>query len=248
MCARYHQRTKLNLVLDQLQAEARNEGDWSEAVKLWDTRPHYDIGIGGAGLVIRGSEEPRKVEPAVLKWGLIPFWSKDGKMISGAFNARGETVAEKPTFRTPFKKRRCVIPADGFFEWFWLDEKGKKKQKYFIHLKEDRPYFFAGIWDRCENVTPTVESYSMLTTEPNDLMTQLHDRMPVFLTPAEARIWLNPSTPDTSLLGLIDQYPADEMEAWPVANQTKGEARYDGPEAIEQISVTGVPFGARGLF
>ncbi len=244
MCPRYNVRAKLNQLFQELATAALNEGDWSEAVKLWDTRPHYDIGIANEGLVIRNSDQPGKVEPAVMKWGLIPSWSKDGKPIPGAFNARGETVATKPTFRTPFKNRRCLIPSDGFYEWLWLDEKGKSKQKYHIHLTGDRPFVFAGIWDRWKRDDTTVESYSMVTTEPNELMTQLHNRMPVILTPAEARLWLDPKTPDKALLGLLDPYPADEVEAWPVANQPNGKARYDGPEAVERIAVAGVPFGA----
>ncbi len=151
-------------------------------------------------------------------WGLIPSWAKDPSMGNRLINARGETLAEKPSFRGAFKYKRCLILADGFYEW--KSQPGTKaKVPHFIFLKSRRPFAFAGLWD--EWLSPdggSVRSATIITTEPNELMAAIHNRMPVILPPSAYAQWLDPApqTPDR-LLPLLQPFPAEEMSAHPVS-------------------------------
>lgn len=151
-------------------------------------------------------------------WGLIPSWAKDASIGSRLINARSETLAEKPAFRGAFKYKRCLIPADGFYEW--QTRPGTKvKVPHFISLKNRRPFAFAGLWD--EWLAPDgslIKSCAIITTAPNELMTPIHNRMPVILRHDDYTQWLDPAprTPE-SLLPLLRPYPADEMTAYPVS-------------------------------
>lgn len=151
-------------------------------------------------------------------WGLIPMWAKDPAIGIRLINARGETVAEKPSFRGSFKYKRCLILADGFYEW--KANPGKKtKTAYYIHMQDRQPFAFAGLWDSWEGLDgSSVKTCTIITTGPNELMEPLHDRMPVILHPRNHAQWLDPApqTPE-SLLPLIKPYPADAMAAYPVS-------------------------------
>jgi len=151
-------------------------------------------------------------------WGLIPMWAKDPSIGSRLINARGETVAEKPSFRGSFKYKRCLILADGFYEW--KPNPGKKtKTPYFIHMKDRKPFAFAGLWDSWESPDgSSIKTCTIITTEPNELMAPIHNRMPVILHTRNYTKWLDasPQTPE-NLLPLIKPYPADEMSAYPVS-------------------------------
>jgi len=151
-------------------------------------------------------------------WGLIPSWSKDPGAGGRLINARGETLAEKPSFRGAYKYKRCLIPADGFYEW--KAQPGTKiKTPHFIHMKDRKPFAFAGLWDEWQGPDgSTVKSCTIITIEPNDLMATLHNRMPVILNPADYARWLDPSpqTPD-QLQPLIKPFPSDNMSAYAVS-------------------------------
>jgi putative SOS response-associated peptidase YedK len=151
-------------------------------------------------------------------WGLIPMWAKDPSIGNRLINARGETVAEKPSFRGSFKYKRCIILADGFYEW--KAGSGKKpKTPYYIHMKDRKPFVFAGLWDSWEGPDgSSIKTCTIITTEPNELMATLHNRMPVILHPRDYAKWLDdaPQTPE-NLLPLIKPYPADNMSAYPVS-------------------------------
>ena len=151
-------------------------------------------------------------------WGLIPSWSKDPAIASKLINARGETIAEKPSFRGGFKYKRCLILTDGFYEW--KSSPGvKTKTPYFIHMKDRKPFAFAGLWDEWHSPDGgTLRTCTIITTEPNELMSTLHNRMPVILNQRDYAEWLDsaPRTPD-SLLHLIKSFPADKMSAHPVS-------------------------------
>ena len=151
-------------------------------------------------------------------WGLIPMWAKDPSIGNRLINARGETIAEKPSFRGSFKHKRCLVLADGFYEW--KSNAGKKtKTPYFIHMKDRKPFAFAGLWDSWEGSDgSSVKTCTIITTEPNELMESLHNRMPVILHPRDYGKWLDtsPQTPE-NLLPLIKPYPADFMSAYPVS-------------------------------
>ncbi len=151
-------------------------------------------------------------------WGLIPSWSKDPSIANKLINARGETIAEKPSFRGGFKYKRCLILTDGFYEWKAVQGE-KTKTPYFIHMKDRKPFTFAGLWDEWQSPDGgALRTCTIITTEPNELMSTLHNRMPVILGPADYSQWLDPAprTPE-SLLPLIRSFPADRMSAYPVS-------------------------------
>ena len=176
------------------------------------------------GLSVQGCEL------VTLRWGLVPSWSKS---LTGPplINARSETVAEKPSFRTAFRRRRCLIPADGFYEWQALTP--KLKQPQYITLRSGQPFAFAGLWESWQPPNGSrIESCTILTTAANALMQQFHDRMPVILSPAEFAPWLDPElTEPEALHPLLDQYPPDEMTAFPVSTQVNS-VKNDSPELI----------------
>jgi len=169
----------------------------------------------------------------LMRWGLIPSWAKDPSIGNRLINARSETAAVKPSFRSSFKKRRCLIPADGFFEWKKL---AKGKQPYYLRMKEHRPFAIAGLWSRWhKGEGEPIVSCTLLTTAPNELTGQVHDRMPVIL-PAEAYApWLSQDTDPEDLQALCTAYPADEMETYPVSTLVNS-PRNDLAQTIEPIS------------
>jgi putative SOS response-associated peptidase YedK len=152
-------------------------------------------------------------------WGLIPSWSKDPKIGSRLINARAETLAEKPSFRSAFRYRRCLVLADGFYEWKKAPG-GAQKTPYFIHLVGKKPFAFAGLWERWFSPDGSeVLSCTILTTEPNTLVSNIHNRMPVILDGEDAlRTWLTPGeVPANYLTPLLKPYPAEKMLAYPVS-------------------------------
>jgi putative SOS response-associated peptidase YedK len=165
-------------------------------------------------------------------WGLIPMWAKDPSIGNKLINARGETLEEKPAFRGSLKYKRCLIFADGFYEW--KGSEGKKiKTPFFIHMKDRKPFAFAGLWDSWNSPDGSlVKSCTIITTEPNELTGIIHNRMPVILHPRDYAKWLDPSpqTPDR-LKPLIKPFPADLMDAYPVSTLVNTPAN-DRPELV----------------
>lgn len=165
-------------------------------------------------------------------WGLIPSWAKDPTIGSRLINARAETLGEKPSFRGGFKYKRCLILADGFYEW-QAQPGSKTKIPHFIFLKDRQPFAFAGLWDEWHSPDgSTLRSATIITTEPNELMSRLHNRMPVILHPRDYAQWLDPTprTPE-SLQPLLRPFPADEMSAHPVSTLVNAPAN-DRPELV----------------
>ncbi len=150
-----------------------------------------------------------------LRWGLIPSWAKDPNIGARMFNARAETVAEKPSFRSAFKARRCLVVADGFYEWKKLD---RGKQPHRIGLSEGGPFAFAGLWEHWQGGDgEPIDSCTIITTEPNELLAPIHERMPVILPPEDYAVWLDPEIREASVLQpLLRSYPAEAMTAQPV--------------------------------
>ncbi|MGH2480111.1 MAG: SOS response-associated peptidase [Ktedonobacteraceae bacterium] len=151
-----------------------------------------------------------------LRWGLIPSWAKDEAIGSRMINARAETLAEKPSFRNLLRGRRCLVVADGFYEW---RSEGKEKTPMYITLQEDQPFAFAGLWDVWKNPDgEPVQSCTIITTPPNELMATIHNRMPAILRPGAYEDWLNPQLRDTEVLThWLTPYPAELMKARPVS-------------------------------
>jgi putative SOS response-associated peptidase YedK len=179
-----------------------------------DFGPRYNIPPGTDIPVIRQSPEGKRVLH-LLRWGLVPHWSKDLAIGTKLNNARGESVAEKPSFRDAFKRRRCLIPASGFYEW---KVEGKIKQPYYIGLKSGEPMAMGGIWESWKAPDGTIlRTACIITTQANDLMAGIHDRMPVILAPGAWGAWLGAENVSTEALrALLVTAPAEGMVAYPV--------------------------------
>lgn len=191
-------------------------------------RPRYNIAPTQSVAAVR--EHDGKRELAWLRWGLIPHWAKDAKIGASLTNARADTVATKPSFRTAFKRRRCLIPADGFYEW---KTEGKKKRPFFIHRRDDRPFAFAGLWESWTDPAGLpVETCSLITTDANALMQPIHNRMPVILHPADFGDWLVNAERAPELLR---QYPAEEMEAVEV-DPLVNNWRHESPDCVVPLA------------
>lgn len=194
-----------------------------------DTAPRYNIAPTQPVAVVANDG---KNQLDYYIWGLIPSWAKDPQIGSRMINARAETLAEKPSFRTAFRCRRCLILADGFFEWQQAPGR-KSKLPMYIQLNSRQPFALAGLWENWHSPDGSqILSCTIITTQPNELMQEIHNRMPVIL-PAEAySLWLDPGQPDpASLQALLQPYPAGEMQARPVSYQVNNPAN-DSPECI----------------
>ena len=201
---------------------------------LPDMQPDYNIPPGVDIWAVRNQRDSKEAEIARLRWGLVPSWAKDPKIGHRMINARSETVAEKPSFRSAFQRRRCVIPADGFFEW---QRDGKHKTPYFIHLKDREPFAMAGLWEGWKSPEgDLLESCTILTTSPNSIMEPLHDRMPVILHQDQAKDWLDLETSAEELKQMTSPYPAEEMDAFPVSPVVNS-PRNNGPECLEKQDI-----------
>ena len=191
--------------------------------------PSYNVAPTQAVAVVRLADDHR--EAVLMRWGLIPSWAKDMKMAQ--INARGDTVATKPMFRAAFKKRRCLVLADGYFEW---KAAGKKKQPYYFHRRDDKPFAFAGLWESWKGPDGQVESCAIITTDANELSNPIHNRMPVILPLAACTPWLDPSIEDPAPLAeLLKPYPAGEMECYAV-NPMVGNPRNNSPACVERVA------------
>lgn len=218
MCGRFTLHTLVNLILQQCGIEEIS----------WEVKPRYNIAPSQDIPVIRQQDGKRRIDP--LRWGLIPAWAKDPKIGYTMINARSETAAEKPSFRAAMKSRRCLIPADGFYEW---KKEGKTKQPFLIRRQDEQPFMFAGLWEGWDKGEGPIESCTILTTAANDFMAPLHDRMPVILSPNDYAAWLNPDEKDATKLAYLFEPPADnELVMYPV-NKIVSNARNEGPQCIE---------------
>ncbi|UCE00676.1 MAG: SOS response-associated peptidase [Chloroflexota bacterium] len=167
-----------------------------------------------------------------FNWGLIPFWAKDPKMGQRMINARSETISEKPTFRGSFKYKRCLVLADGFYEW--RKEPGStSKTPMYLRMKDKMPFAFAGLWDVWQAADGSeIRSFTIITTEPNSLVEKIHNRMPVILAPDTYREWLKEGENNPELLRtLLRPYPSEEMEAYAVSKVVNS-PQNDSPECI----------------
>lgn len=196
-----------------------------------DVAPRYNIAPSQPVLAVRGAEQGR--EGVLLRWGLVPFWAKDPKIGYRMINARSETVAEKPAFRAAFRKRRCVVPADGYYEW---RKTGDGKQPYFIFAGNGRCFGIAGLWEYWEQDGNVIESCTLLTCAANARLAEIHDRMPVVL-PGEAHArWLDPGTSADALAELLQPAPEDAFEVQPVSTFVNKPAN-DSPACIEPVAL-----------
>ena len=191
-----------------------------------DLKPRYNIAPTQFIAAVRRNEDAGN-ELATFRWGLVPFWAKDPSIGNRMINARAETVAEKPSFRTAYRKRRCLILADGFYEWH---TEGGVKVPYFISLASGEPFAFAGLWEHWKSKASdeSLETATIITTEANPFLSQLHHRMPVVLEPGKAGRWLDGD------MQLLDEAAADSprFQAWPVDRKVNN-ARNESPDLAD---------------
>jgi putative SOS response-associated peptidase YedK len=193
--------------------------------------PSYNV-APGATMPVVVRDDTNRVE--LMKWGLIPFWAKDPKLSYKTINARAETVASSPAFREAFRRRRCLVPAGGFFEWR-NTERGKLP--YFIHLKQSELFAFAGLYDVWKDAEGNeLRTYTIITTIPNDLVAPIHSRMPVILHRDDEAMWLDPKMSDVKALrALLNPFPDALMEAYPVSRAVNTPAT-NSPALIERVA------------
>ncbi len=203
----------------------------------FDFQPHYNV---APTQVIPGiiNRDPPRLE--FLHWGLVPSWAKDPSVGNKMINARAETLATKPAFKSALQRRRCLIPADGFYEWR-KEGRGLKTPMY-VHLRSGKPFGFAGLWERWHSPDGSVlASATIITTGPNELMKGIHDRMPAIIHVQDYARWLAAEEQDAaSFSDLLRPYPAEEMEAFPVSSRVN-KPTYDSPDCINKAE-TGLLF------
>ena len=195
--------------------------------------PRYNIAPTQEVLVVLQSSPQANREARLHRWGLIPPWAKDPSIGNRMINARAETVATKPAFRRAFKERRCLLLADGLYEW---QRQERRKQPFYIRLRDGRPFAFAGLWEHWEGSEGmAIQSCTILTTTSNEVVGRIHDRMPVILSPTDYDRWLDPSIQEPAVLQtLLRTYPADEMTAYPVSTLVNSPAN-DNPGCTEPL-------------
>ncbi len=219
MCGRYTLKTPVNELAKQFEVE-----EYPSSIT-----PSYNIAPTQQVATVLAEDGKRKLE--MLHWGLIPSWADDPAIGNRMINARGETVAEKPSFRSAFKNRRCLILADGFYEWQKTDN---GKQPFYIRMEDGLPFAFAGLWESWHNGRE-IRSCTIITTDANELVGDIHNRMPVILHPEDYDLWLDPGFDEKDpLTALLKPYPSDSMEAYPVSRRVNKPSN-DEPKVIEPV-------------
>lgn len=216
--------------------------------QLLDRGPNFNTAPTTGVLVVYEDGSTRRLD--AFHWGLVPSWAKDTKIGARMINARAETIAEKPAFKRAFAQRRCIIPADGFYEWT-TQPGAAKKQPYLIHRPDGEPYAFAGIWERWKGPKGAAEegsgaeplrSCSIVTTSANDTMSELHDRMPVILPRSAWDTWLDTDQHDTELLGQLLVPAPDELITFHAVSTEVNSARNKGEHLVDAVDpATGEP-------
>lgn len=226
MCGRYQNRAEKQRI-----AEAFRVG----IPPSFEILPSYNIAPQTDQPIVRLNRDSAERELALLRWGLVPFFAKDPKIGYSTINARAETVTGSPAFREAMKRRRCLVPATGFYEWQKNGNKGK--QPWTIELPNGELFAFAGLWDRWKDRTTgsVLETYTIITTDPNELVQPMHDRMPVILSPSDYDRWLDPGDPARPPIDLLRPFPAERMTAWKVSPAV-GNTKNDSPDLRIPIS------------
>lgn len=221
MCGRFTQRHKAEEVVE------RFEVDPDDLI----AQPRYNIAPSQTLAAVRQGEGR---ELFACRWGLIPFWAKDPAIGNRMINARAETLAEKPSFRRAFAARRCLIPADGFYEW---QKQGKGASRpFYIRLRDDRLFGFAGLWEEWKSPEgEVVTTCAIITVEPNELMAGIHNRMPAILKPEHEAAWLDRSNDIPAVSNLLQPYPSELMEAYEISRAVNN-PRFDDPACIEPVT------------
>jgi len=204
-----------------------------EVAEVPSLSPRYNIAPSQAVAAVRIPPSGGAREVVLLRWGLIPSWAKDLSLGDRMINARAETAAGKPAFRSAIRRRRCLVPASGFYEW---KRTNGRKQPYYIRRPDGKPFAFAGLWESWEGPgQAAVESCTILTTSANELLLPIHDRMPVIVSPADYDLWLSPEVRDPEELArLFRPCPPEEVTAFPVGTAVNN-PKTDSPQLIEPL-------------
>lgn len=220
MCGRFTLKTPERLKFDRIV----NTFDLDNIIPRYNIAPTQNV------LAVVERDAVREITN--LQWGLIPFWSKDAK---GFINARVETIDSKPTFSESFQRRRCLIPADGFYEW---ERAGKKiAQPYYFQMKDGAPFAFAGVWDRWKSEGNTIHSFAIITTTANELLATIHHRMPVIMPPELHDLWLSAESRAVDLKEILMPFPASEMTSHAVSRDVNS-TKSDGEQLLKPVDPT----------
>ncbi len=204
----------------------------------------FDVDATEEASMLRYNIAPSRIVPVIsrrerremfdCKWGLIPFWAKDPSIGNNLINAKAETITEKPSFKHAMARRRCLVPADGFFEW---QKKGKgPSQPIYVRRRDGGLFAFAGLWEEWKSPEGAIHrTFTIITVEPNELISQFHHRMAAILKPEEEAIWIDPQTEVPEAAQLLRPYPSDELEAFPVSRAVNN-PNFDDPSCIEPVS------------
>src|SRR6202047_2908820 len=208
MCGRYRLSRRKQIIEEHFDAVSSEE-DWSPRFNI---APTHSVPV-----ILQNPKEP-VWELSLMRWGLIPSWAKDSSAAARMINARSETAATKPAFRDALKSRRCLIPADGFYEWMRME---KTKQPYCFEINNGELFAFAGLWERWKDPTGNwIKTCSILTTTPNAVASAVHDRMPVILDPDSYDLWLDPGMKDVSAASeMLKPYDARRVRGYPVSTR-----------------------------
>jgi len=230
MCGRYRLTAKERYLRDHFGLD--EDAHWTPR---WNIAPSQPVPV-----VRQDKKEPKRTF-ALLRWGLIPYWAKDASIAFKTINAMSETAAEKPAFRDAMRQRRCLIPADGFFEWKKLGP--KEKQAYNIGMADDSVFAFAGLWERWRDpANEVVETCTILTTKPNPLVADVHDRMPVILIAEDYDLWLDPGVMDSARVAdCLKPFDARLMKKYPVSSRVNHPINDDEDCARELPIVSSAP-------
>ena len=229
MCGRYVSVSSTTILVDRFTIDE---------VRIDEKEPVYNVAPTLEMPLVAVSRGRRVLDQ--VRWGLVPSWAKDLSIGSKQINARAESVTTKPAYKRAFVKRRAIVPADGFYEWEKRNE--KQKQPWFIRRRDGEPLAFAGLWEiwhdpKIGDDAPRIRTFTIITTEANDLLEPIHERMPVVLPESEWDRWLDPEFQDVDALRqLLIPAPADQFEMWPVSTLVN-KADNDGPELIERVAV-----------
>jgi putative SOS response-associated peptidase YedK len=204
--------------------------DWFPLLEITiDLPPRYNIAPTQTVPVVRRDIDSARPELALMRWGLIPSWAQEPSIGNRLINARCESAADKPFFSAAFRKRRCLVPADGFYEW---QKQGKRKQPYCIRLKDGSPFAFAGLWEYWNKGDVPLETFTILTTDANDLVRPLHDRMPCILDPRDYEQWIDPNLQKPEqVLGMLRPLDGSAMTMCPVSDEVNS-PKNDGPGCL----------------
>ena len=228
MCGRYVRRSDKQRIAEYFAVHGPS---------LPDFGPSWNVAPQTLQPVVRLNRDTGERELVLMRWGLIPLWARDPKIGLRTINAKAETITTAPAFREAIKYRRCLVPTDAFYEWQKLD--AKTKQPFAIAMKDGQPYALAGLWEKWKDRKAGAEllTFTVITTDPNEVVQPLHDRMPVIIPERNYDRWLNVSDTQRLPIDLLRPYEADKMTAWKV-DKAVGNVKNDSPELIEPASTT----------